>query len=716
MPRNPLPALALIICLALVPLLVGSADSHAQDAATPPASPVPETTSGGWTNYKGDAGRTGVADAGPTGQPVQLWRVQAGGSCSTAPIVQAGVVYAPCDDGVLYALDAATGAERWRFQGTALGEASAAGELVYVNDADVLRALDVATGQERWQAAAPGGTGAVVDGGLLVIGTGDGFLLGLDAVTGAERWRFQVSTQGVTNSPALGGGIAYVGGDAAGFVAIDGASGQLLWRGDTGEDQTATAVVAEGIAYIGGTGDQEGHLYAFDAQSGTLLWRHDQPLITPTVRDGVGYSGSTTGIVYAFDTATGAERWQAPIGGGVVNVAIANGVLYALSDGNNAVYALDAATGTQLWSFPVDTANSGRIAVSGGVAYVSTRAGGIYAIGGTGEGATPAASAAAEATTPAIGTPLPPASPSTSPAAEVTAEFVWESTGGPEPLGWAEFLAVDPRGNLWVAEGPPSRFQILSPEGEFLETWGAVGEGDGDGEFDFKVPEVDAYLGSVAFDAGGNLYVADSRNNRIQKFGPDRTFLLAWGGEGRGDGQFLAPRDIAVDDRGTVFVVDEVRNDVQAFDADGTFLFSFGGFGAEEGQLNLPWGMTIGPDGLVWVADYNNGRVQAFAPDGSFVKAIGNLVGPNDVAVDAEGRVYVVEQDAHRVRVFAPDGTPLASFGEEFGPGPGAFVALGGIAVDDRGGIYVSDFDLKRVQKFRLLPPLAPAGTGTPEP
>ena len=93
---------------------------------------------------------------------------------------------------------------------------------------------------------------------MLVIGTGDGFLLGLDAATGAERWRFQVSTTGAAHNPALADGIAYVGGDDPGFFAVDAATGTLLWRGDTGDDQTATAVVAEGIAYIGGSPDGGG--------------------------------------------------------------------------------------------------------------------------------------------------------------------------------------------------------------------------------------------------------------------------------------------------------------------------------------------------------------------------------------------------------------------------------------------------------------------------
>ena len=135
-----------------------------------------------------------------------------------------------------------------------------------------------------------GGNSAVVDDGLLVIGTSDGYLLGLDPATGAERWRFQVSTQGGAHNPALADGIAYAGGDDGGFFAVDATNGTLLWRGDTGDDLSGTAVVAEGVAYAGATADG-GHLYAFDAATGEPLWRSDGALISPAVLDGVGYSG-----------------------------------------------------------------------------------------------------------------------------------------------------------------------------------------------------------------------------------------------------------------------------------------------------------------------------------------------------------------------------------------------------------------------------------------
>ena len=113
------------------------------------------------------------------------------------------------------------------------------------------------------------------------------------------------------------------------------------------------------------------------------------------------------------------------------------------------------------------------------------------------------------------------------------------------------------------------RFRILAPDGAYVETWGIPG--DAEGEFEFYSPHTNFGhpYGDVAFDAAGNIYVIDTGNFRVQKFAPDRTFLLAWGSEGEGDGQFLAAGSIAVAGDGAVYVADETRNDVQKFDGRG---------------------------------------------------------------------------------------------------------------------------------------------------
>jgi DNA-binding beta-propeller fold protein YncE len=77
-------------------------------------------------------------------------------------------------------------------------------------------------------------------------------------------------------------------------------------------------------------------------------------------------------------------------------------------------------------------------------------------------------------------------------------------------------------------------------------------------------------------DSSGNVYVSDYSNKRIQKFDSSGNFLLKWGSEGAGDGQFTLPLGVAVDSSDNVYVTDGsaagVGNRVQKFDSSGNFL------------------------------------------------------------------------------------------------------------------------------------------------
>jgi hypothetical protein len=76
---------------------------------------------------------------------------------------------------------------------------------------------------------------------------------------------------------------------------------------------------------------------------------------------------------------------------------------------------------------------------------------------------------------------------------------------------------------------------------------------------------------AVAVDTSGNVYVADTNNDRIQKFTSDGTFLTTWGSEGSGDGQFDWPSGVAVDASGNVYVADRGNDRIQKFRLHHTF-------------------------------------------------------------------------------------------------------------------------------------------------
>jgi DNA-binding beta-propeller fold protein YncE len=313
------------------------------------------------------------------------------------------------------------------------------------------------------------------------------------------------------------------------------------------------------------------------------------------------------------------------------------------------------------------------------------------------------------------------AAPSTSPV-----EFLWETSGGPDsPLGNPAHLAVAPDGSIWVADGDNHRFQIFAPDGIFLEVWGTSGSGEG--EFDFTTLGWGGYNeAGIAFAPDGTFYVADVGNHRIQKFGPDRGFLTAWGSKGQEPGQFDTPIDLVIDEQGRVYVLDSFRNTdppspetgaVQVFDADGQFLAQWGALGSEPGQLYGPFGIGLDPDGTLLIAEFDNNRVQRFTPEGGVLagwggygSGDGEFVWAMDAAVDAAGRVFVTDYANNRVQVFDREGRFLAAWGG-FGYEAGQFAKALGLALGNDGTVYVTDAG-KRLQAFRVgdLPAAGAAG------
>jgi sugar lactone lactonase YvrE len=297
---------------------------------------------------------------------------------------------------------------------------------------------------------------------------------------------------------------------------------------------------------------------------------------------------------------------------------------------------------------------------------------------------------------------------SATPATEAAAQFIWWAEGGPDlRLKDPVNTVIDPQGNIWVIDGYNSRFQIFSPDGTFLEVWGTPGGAEG--EFDFVDPGVAGGHGqaAAAFDTAGNLYVADPGNHRIQKFGPDRAFITAWGSEGREDGQFMALIGLAVDAQGRVYTSDEERSVVQVFDGDGRLLSVWGGPDAE-GWLPNPAALAVAPDGNIWVVNFRQSRIQQYSPDGVLLttwgetgNGEGEFTHPSDVAIDERGRVYVAEWGNYRVQVFDPEGRFLTTWGV-IGFDEGEFYGLNGITLDGQGNFYTADDGTDRVQKFRL--------------
>src|SRR5512141_2643329 len=157
-------------------------------------------------------------------------------------------------------------------------------------------------------------------------------------------------------------------------------------------------------------------------------------------------------------------------------------------------------------------------------------------------------------------------------------ELVWTIPVEPKQSSIPDGVAVDRQGNLFVADSGQDRIQKFDSEGHIITTWGSAGKGNG--QFDCR----DFCM--LAVDAQGNVYVTDNDNARVQKFDNRGKFLTKWGSPGSSDGQFNGPFGVAVDGQSNVYIGDVGNARVEKFDSDGKFLSKFGMSGSGGGGFS----------------------------------------------------------------------------------------------------------------------------------
>ncbi len=210
-------------------------------------------------------------------------------------------------------------------------------------------------------------------------------------------------------------------------------------------------------------------------------------------------------------------------------------------------------------------------------------------------------------------------------------------------------ISIDGRGNVMVADTHYFRLLIYSPAEKLLETLGGT-LGNGPGEFGFLTDAIE--------DSQDNLYISEYGDfDRIQKFSPDRKFLLEWGGHGSQPGQFARPQCMAIDDHDQLWVADACNHRIQVFDTQGRLVKLWGTQGSGQGQLSYPYGLVLDGQGHVYVSEYGNHRVQKFTIEGRALgcwgtdgRAPGELYNPWALARDRRGLIYVLDSNNHRVQ------------------------------------------------------------------
>jgi DNA-binding beta-propeller fold protein YncE len=243
--------------------------------------------------------------------------------------------------------------------------------------------------------------------------------------------------------------------------------------------------------------------------------------------------------------------------------------------------------------------------------------------------------------------------------------FVGISGVNPGELSTPHGIDIAADGSIYVADSGNNRIEKFSPEGVLLDTYGTYAsalEGDAPGGT-LNEPW------DVAVGEDGAIYVADTFNHRIQKLSANGTFIKMWGIFAQGDNpeDLWGPRGIAVAPNGNVLVTDTGNKRVLVFDKNLNYLTQFGGAGFEAGKFDEPVGIAINADGLVAVADTWNRRVQVFQPDTDGL----NYTQVSAFDVDAwygsgiDNKPYITISPNDTIFISDPDGNRILEFSIE---------------------------------------------------
>jgi len=278
------------------------------------------------------------------------WKADTGGRVRSTPAVVNDSVYFASDDGFLYCVAVSDGSRSWRFDLHSAGiervlpslhppyaydyltsSPTVHRGLVIVGSANgTLYAIEAATGQEKWRFKTGGRIRSTpkVHQKRVYFGSWDHHLYALDVEDGKQIWRFD--TGGIVQaSPAFGDGRVYIGSRNPRVFALDAATGKPVWEFEhtDGSWVESSGVYLDGVLYMGSSDALT--LFAFDGATGDVKWKYRTvgwSWCTPSISDETIYIGSISAFPYYFegvtlerglhavDLKTGKPRWVVPTG------------------------------------------------------------------------------------------------------------------------------------------------------------------------------------------------------------------------------------------------------------------------------------------------------------------------------------------------------------------------------------------------------------------
>jgi outer membrane protein assembly factor BamB len=340
-----------------------------------------------WPLFRGNPLQTGVASSPLPAKLEIRWKFKAGDAVEATAAIAGGTVYVGSFDEHLYALDLATGKQKWKVKiGPVRSSPSYKDGSVYVGSEDgVFYRLDAANGDVKWKYDTESEitSSANFVGDRVLFGAQNSLLYCLSA-DGKPVWKFKIEGGPVNGSPTVAGKHTFVGGCDSKLHVIDVEKGKELTAVELGGQTGATAAAAGDRVYIGTM--QPGNVQAVDLKKAEVAWvyepaRAGEFLSSPAVTDKLVIVGSRDKEVHAIDRARGTPVWSFATKKRVdaSPVVVGDRVFVGSLDGK--LYVLDLAKGTELQRFALGRSITASAAVGGGCLVVGTTDGVVYCLG-----------------------------------------------------------------------------------------------------------------------------------------------------------------------------------------------------------------------------------------------------------------------------------------------------------------------------------------------
>jgi outer membrane protein assembly factor BamB len=245
----------------------------------------------------------------------RIFKIKEGGSVSYTLLVN-NTVYCGSCDGYVYALNAITGEDLWRFRtgGIIIGKCAFEKGLVFTGSYDgKVYAINAESGKEEWSYRTGGEIyGSVIaDAGRIYAGSNDGYLYCLDARTGKELWKFRTGDS-VISTPGVYKNRVYIGSFDSYLYCLETRTGKEVWRFRTGDNimMDLAPLFLEGKVYFASF---DNYLYCLNCETGKEIWRFRTGKYGnnngPVFYKNMLIHGSRDGILYAINM-NGKEIWR----------------------------------------------------------------------------------------------------------------------------------------------------------------------------------------------------------------------------------------------------------------------------------------------------------------------------------------------------------------------------------------------------------------------